>query len=767
MSYLPSRWDSEVPMSPRLPIPGDRPYYGGSQPRQSSEYWQVIGGNFILICSLAVVGVLAGWFAATLQRPLYQAKTALDIRSLNENFLNPRDGAATGTTESVLPESYIQTEIKILQSDSIRKRALSQLKAPPQIQKPAIDGFSWQSVLDWLKPAVPMKDLFADAGRRVKVRAVGSTRIVEVFCEAWDGQLAAAMCNTLARTYIENNLESRSASSKETSEWLQSQLDDVRKRLTTAENDLKDAGKDAALGLASTVEVNPAAEKLRQMQAELARIQAERFARESNYSVVASRDANSLPSDLDAGSIREYRMRLAEAQRQLREASATMTPEHYKVRELTMQVADLESALQRERADLVNRLKSDLDTVLRRESMLTTAYEQAAVQVSKRDDKAVRYNMLKREVDSERQLYETLLQKVGEVGLAAAMRTSTITVVDPAVAPLNPYSPNVLADLGIGFCGGASLGVVFALFRFRSDRTLKAPGEATMQLQLREIGVIPSMRGRRLLGGSAERKRAKRVLDLKSSLETDGSTDAAESEVSPIKPGPGRSVALATWLQVPEMVEAATATMNSLIFADQNRGGGRVIVLTSPEVGDGKTTVATNLAIAMAQIGRRVVLLDGDLRKPQLHSIFGEAPELGLDSLLEENDEPTPLSQSVRETKIPNLWVIPTSRVREGISRKLHSPRMRSLLKHLRKDFDIVIIDSPPMQHISDARVLGWLADGVLLVFRSGKTTREAALAAHDCLLQDGIRVLGTILNDWNPRRGSRYSAYSAYFHVA
>jgi succinoglycan biosynthesis transport protein ExoP len=767
MTNLPSRWNPSASMNLRLPMAGDPAHYGLKRPSQFPEYWRVIRSHFVLIFSLVLVGVLAGWLATMLQRPLYQAKTALDIRSLNENFLNPREGAATGTTESVLPESYIQTEIKILSSESLRQRALSQIKPPPEIANPNTNPPFWQSALDWLKPRVAMKSLIADAGRRVKVRAVGNTRIVEVFCEAWDGQLAAVMCNTLARAYIEHNLESRSASSKETSEWLQSQLDDVRRRLTTAENDLKDAGKDAALGLASTVDVNPAAEKLRQLQTEIARIQAERFARESSYTVATSQDANSLPSELDSGPIREYRMRLAEAQRQLREANVTMTPEHYKVRELSMQVADLEAALKKERTDLVSRLKSDLETVLHRESLLTTAYEQAAVQVSNRDDKAVRYNMLKREVDSERQLYETLLQKVGEVGLAAALRTSTITVVDPAIAPLSPYAPSELADIGIGFCGGAALGVVFALFRFRSDRTLRAPGEATVHLQLRELGVIPTMRRRRLLGGGPRRKSQRRIVDVDAFQDADGAGRPVKNDISQIGPAPVRSIALATWLRVPEMVEAVTATMNSLIFTDHYSDEGRVIVLTSPEVGDGKTTVAANLAIAMAQIGRRVVLVDGDLRKPQLHSIFGEAPEFGLDTLLEEPGEPSLLSQSLRETKIQNLWVIPTSPVREGISRKLHSPRMRSLLKELRKEFDVILIDTPPMQHISDARVLGWMADGVLLVFRAGKTTKEAALAVHDCLTQDGILVLGTILNDWNPSRGDRYSAYSAYFRVA
>jgi succinoglycan biosynthesis transport protein ExoP len=782
MTYLPSRWDATVPVSSKPRLPDPAPYFAGSSGRQSAGYWSIIRSNLGLIGVLAFAGLLLGWLAMTVQRPLYRAKTELDIRSLNENFLNTRDGASTGTTQSVLPESYIQTEIKILQSDSIRQRALRKITSLQEMPKPASEGGLWQAVLDWLKPRISAKNLVADASRRVKVRAVGNTRIVELFCEAWDGQIAADMCNTVARTYIENNLESRSASSKETSEWLQSQLDDVRKRLTSAENDLKDAGKDAALGLASSVELNPAEEKLHQMQGELSRIQAERIARESTYMIASNRSVDSLPSDLDSGPIRDYRLRLAEARRQLSEATATMTPEHYRVKELNMEVENLDAALQKERLGLVDRLKSDLESVLNREKMLTGAYAQAAVEVSRRDDKAVRYNMVKREVDSERQLYGTLLQKVGEVGLAAAMRTSTITVVDPAVAPSLPYSPNIPADLGFGFFGGTALGVALALMRFRSDRTLRSPGEAALHLQVREVGVIPSIRGGKRLRGRLSREHLRQIIKVQlGEKSTSGAPFAASAQPE------RQSIALATWLRVPEMVEAVTSTMNSLIIADKNatdkyaadrhaaadrlsvekNRSGRVIVLTSPEAGDGKTTVAVNLAVALAQIGRKVVLVDGDLRKPQLHTILGESPEAGLDVLLEEAENTVLQDGSLRETAIPNLRVILTQPVREGISRKLHSPRMRSLLQQLRRDFDVVIIDSPPMQDISDARVLGWLGDGVLLVFRAGKTTRQAAMAAHDCLTQDGIQVLGTILNDWNARSGDRFSAYSSYFHVA
>ncbi|MDP9147876.1 MAG: polysaccharide biosynthesis tyrosine autokinase, partial [Acidobacteriota bacterium] len=738
-------------------------------PSQFLEYWHVMRGNLAWITLVAVAGTGLGWLAATLRPSIYQARTVLDIRSLNENFLNPREGSPIGTTGSVLPESYIQTEIKILSSDSLRKRALGRLAGlqhPAPVQQSDPPSW-WRSLFGKFEPgSVAFKTLAADAANRVKVRAVGNTRIVEVLCDARDGQLAADICNNLARTYIEYNLESRYQSTKETGDWLQSQLDDVKRRLTKAENELKDSSKETAFLFDADSADNPAQDKLRQLQNELSRTQSERINRESDYEIASSRSADSLPLALDAGPIREYRMRLAELKRQQAELGSTMTPEHYKVRELNMQIGEVEKALKKERDDLINRLKADYESAQRRESVFAGAYEKQAGLVSEHADKAVGYNMLKREVDSDRKLYETLLQKVDEVGLAAALHTSTISVVDPAAAPAHPYSPNVLANLGIGFFGGSVLGLAFALLRLRSDRTLHGPGEASLHLRLRELGVIPSVRNRRLRTLLNRIGSSPGTLSLSSLALGDAALAERQAIASP-RSFPS-SMALATWLKIPELAEAFFGTMSSLRFATERGEQANVIVLTSPDAGEGKTTVATNLAIALAQIGRRVILVDGDLRKPSLDQIFGMSCEGGLAELLEMDGpiEQANLSEFLFHSPIPNLDVLPTKAAHEGICTKLHSARMRVLLERLRREYDNVIIDTPPMLHIADARVLGWLADGVLLVLRARKTTKDAALATYDCLLQDGINVFGTVLNDWNPGKNEKYSAYKSYLNV-
>jgi capsular exopolysaccharide synthesis family protein len=318
--------------------------------------------------------------------------------------------------------------------------------------------------------------------------------------------------------------------------------------------------------------------------------------------------------------------------------------------------------------------------------------------------------------------------------------------------------------MGVGFFAGSLLGLGIALVRTRSDRTLRSPGEAALHLQIRELGVIPSIRGRGLrlqLGSRAPQNPAS--AGAGAIVPARGFREILMGRM------PAQSVALATWLRIPELAEAFTGIMDSLLLPGKNGSEAQVIVLTSPERGDGKSTVSINLAIAMALIGRRVVLVDGDLRKPHIQTVFPRTADSGLAKLLEGDAEidKLPLSHFVSETQVPNLSVVTTNHVSEGISAKLHSSRMRQMLKRLREEFDTVVIDSPPMLHISDARVLGSLADGVILVLHAGKTTIESALAVRERLAQDDVPVLGVVLNEWSARKNEAYNGYSSYFRVA
>jgi capsular exopolysaccharide synthesis family protein len=371
--------------------------------------------------------------------------------------------------------------------------------------------------------------------------------------------------------------------------------------------------------------------------------------------------------------------------------------------------------------------------------------------VTEQAEKSIQYGILKREVDSTRQLYDAMLQRLKEASIAAALRASNIRVVDAARTPLGPYKPDATRNSALGVLAGLFLGVALVVMRERADRSIQDPGDSSFYLNLPELGVIPS--------ASAARHRLyylrrKRIAEPTPSAETGL---VAKSDVR-------YQVELASWQHKPSMVaESFRAILTSIMFSGDNGNRPRVLVVTSGSPKEGKTTVASNLAIALAEVHQRVLLIDGDMRRPRLHEIFDAGNERGLSDILKENVAlaESGLAGVIQETKLPNLFLLPSGPASNAASTLLFSRQMPGLLKDLQRQFDSILIDTPPMLQMPDARVLGRLADAVLLVVRAGHTTRDAAMAARQRFEEDGTPVLGTILNDWNPKAsGGGYYGY-------
>jgi capsular exopolysaccharide synthesis family protein len=219
-----------------------------------------------------------------------------------------------------------------------------------------------------------------------------------------------------------------------------------------------------------------------------------------------------------------------------------------------------------------------------------------------------------------------------------------------------------------------------------------------------------------------------------------------------------------TWQRKPSLLaESFRATLASLLFAGDDAG---VLVITSPGAREGKTTTTTNLAIALADTKRRVLLIDGDMRRPRQHAILEVSNSWGLSDALQESNpiQSYPWEGLTRETSVPNLWMLPSGPGVVSASNLLYSPRLTQLLDRAKKAFDLILIDTPPMLDLPDARILGQAASGVILVLRAGRTTRETALAARMRLEQDNTRIVGTILNDWNPQGGAYKHYYKRYW---
>jgi len=469
-----------------------------------------------------------------------------------------------------------------------------------------------------------------------------------------------------------------------------------------------------------------------------------------------SSSPGSLPEVLDDTSLGENKNKLTELRSQLAEMTTSLTPAHPKVERIQAQIAEVQSVLERERANIIKRIQNELDAAQRREQLLAAQYATQAALVSEQSEKAVHYNILKREVDTNRQLYDGMLQKVKEYGIASAMRASNIRMVDRAKPSRLPYKPNLFQYAEMGLFGGLVLAIVFVVLREGADRSIQAPGDAPIYLKLPELGVIPSAKADPSL---------RAVLKRSSVLQLSASAEGNESGGSSRRNG-GKAVELVTWhKKLSLLAESFRATLESILFSGHNGDSPRVIVVTSTAPMDGKTTTVTNLGIALAEINRLVLLIDGDLRRPKLHQVFGLGKSNGLSDILHDRKriEEYALEDLAKQTQVPGLYVLPAGSGTVSIANLLHSPRMTELLGRLRREFDNIMIDSPPMPQLSDARVLGRVADAVILVMRAGHTTRDAALAAAQRFGEDGTPVLGTVLNDWNPKINTGYGYYSHY----
>jgi len=439
-------------------------------------------------------------------------------------------------------------------------------------------------------------------------------------------------------------------------------------------------------------------------------------------------------------------------------------PAHPKVKRLEAQIEELTAATSRESNNILNRMRNDYESALHRERHLSADLAAQSQVLSHQDQKLIRYKMLQREVDTYRRLYETTLQKGKEASVASALRPVNARIVDPAHSAKVPYKPNLSRNLTLGLFGGLFGAVALVLLREKTDASIRVPGSIPVYLNLRELGVIPAAKTDpdvlRIAGRHAS-----------ASLPPVVRRNSRTTNVPGIQSV--EAVELTTWNRKASLLaEAFRGTLTSILASEQNGHPRQVILVTSPSPQEGKSTVIANLAIALAEINQRVLLIDADMRRPRLNAIFNHANTWGLSDLLREKTpcDEYPPEALARNTHVPRLFLLPSGPGSVNVSRLLHSPRMAELLARFRRDFDAILIDSPPVLRVADARILSRLADAVVLVFRAGQTTREAAALAVNVFEADGVPVLGTVLNDWNPHTmGHGYcpTDYRPYFEAA
>jgi len=732
------------PARPEWNWPGSFPPEPGEAPHLL-DYWRILRKRRWTVLSIFVVLFVVVLVGTVRQTPIYRAQATLQIDKENPQIFSFKEIFQFSSDS----DEYLETQYKILQSHSLALRVIDELGLDRQPEFLPRSWWPWKTApvevraqerLEEKHSAKTYQVVLRNFLKRLGVEPVRRSRLVKVSFDSADPALAAQTVNALAGSFINQNLEARWEATQKASEWLSQELTALKIRLEKSDDELQSYARHNAIVFLedeSGQRRKIVDERLKLLQAELSEAEAERIQKESVYRLVQEGDPGSLPGVFDSKLMQDLTLRLAELKRQYSQLTSTFSTNYPQVVQLQRQIDEVERVLAEERNRGAQKLTNDYLAAVRREEMLRVAFERQKREAEQIAEKTIQYNILKREVDTNKQLYEGLLQRLKEAGVSAGLKASNIRVVDPAEIPRKPVRPMILLNLALGLAFGLGLGASAAFLQEYLDNTLKSPDDIERYLRAPWLGMIPSVTSldghRRLYGyGSRRRKLAAGVR----------ASEIISHETSP------------TALQ-----EAYRSLRTSILLSAAEHAP-RTLLVTSASPGEGKTTTAANLAIALAQLGSRVLVIDSDLRKPRLHRIFQLDSRQGLVTHL---TGLLPSADVIQHSYVPNVDVVVCGPVPPNPSELLSAPRMDDLVGQAAKTYDVVILDSPPVLNVADARILARIVERVVLVVEGGKTPRELVRRAHALLAEAGGNVLGVVLNNVDVTQDSYYYERSYY----
>lgn len=721
-------------------------------------YWHIIEKRRWTILSILLV-IFTGVLIVTVkEKRIYRADALLEIEKENPSIPTVQELFQLADVS----DNYLETQYKVLQSETLARRVIDQLNLDRVREfNPPKGAWFWSdahaAALTPSSPADPDTEqtVLRKFEDRLSVDPVRRSRLVEVSFESEDPNVAAQAVNALASNYIQENLESRWQAAQKASEWLSQQLQSFKAKLEKSEDDLQRYAQNNGLLFLETEKgdtENIVDERLRQLQDELTKAQADRYAKESLYRLTEAGDYSALPGVVDNKLMQDLTTRIADLEREKAGLTPTFTSDYPKVKQIQSQIDDIENTLDQERKRARQGIVDDYLAAVRRENLVREAFEQQQRQANLAAARAVQYNILKREVDTNKQLYEGLLQRLKEAGVSAGMNASNIRIVDEAVPPTRPVRPRPVLNLGLAVLLGLGCGVGMAFLQEHLDNTLKNSDDIERILRVPALALIPAR---------------------ESLNQSDGAYAPAEHRSLPAS-GNGKLATLEkhsgkTWIRIDgngnqhsALSEAFRSLRTSVLLSAAGRPP-RSLTFVSAEPGEGKTTVASNLSISLAQLCKRVLLIDGDMRRPCVHKLFEIADHsAGLVTYLTGAEE---WGQLVRPTGIANLDCLVCGPVPPNPSELLSSDRMQTLIREALEKYQFVLIDAPPLLNVADGRILATMVEGAILVVKGGFTPRELAQQAQWHVRDVGAHLIGVVLNDVDVRQNgyNNYYRYGAY----
>ncbi len=690
------------------------------------EYMRVLIKRKYLVCSV-VIGIFMVVAVASLrQTPVYEAVGRIAVNKADSNLISFK-GAAQDN-DYVYEQSDLDTEVRILQSDLMALQVIRQLNLDKRAE---FGGHADQKQANLVADPLQVDSsrvsaLLGTFHGRLRVTLIPNTRIIEIHFSSADPQLSSSVVNTLAATYVEQNFKTKFESTMQASDWLSKQLVDLQMKVETSQEKLVRYQKDHEI-LGTDEKTNITTEKLDELNKEMTEAEFDRMQKEAIYRQTQSSDPEAVAAAIvsdspnggsGSGLLDKLREQQAGLALQVAELSTQFGPSYPKVVQLNSQLKEIDRELQSETNKAVDHLKGRYLGALQREGMLREAFDKQKQEANKLNESAIEYSILKRDLDSNRTLYEGLLEKLKEAGVTAGLRSNNFRIIDAARVPTGPSEPNIPRNLSFALVLGVISGVSLAFLLENMDNTVRTPEQAQSISGLPSLGMIPL--GSKSSGHKSSGKR----------LALAASQEVVET-VTQVRPQS-------------QMSESYRALRTSLLLSNLGAPP-KVIMVTSARPQEGKTTTSINTAIVLAQKGVRVLLVDADLRRPSVHKTLGMGPRSGLSNVLTGS---ATMQQTITVSPIlPNLFILPAGTPPPNPAELLASSNMRDLLAELRPQYDHIVIDTPPTLSVTDAVVLSPRADATILVIRSGQTTKQALRRAREILTQVNAHVAGVLLN--------------------
>jgi succinoglycan biosynthesis transport protein ExoP len=666
---------------------------------QIRDYVRIFYRRRWIIAAIMVAGLIAGVLRNWTATRIFEAAATLQIGA---------DPNVLGLERPLVDQKdwmreFLPTQLAVLESRELASMASEEMKiASRSTEGGERQVLTGSEILD---------------GRTVS--PLSNTRLVSIGFRSTNAASAAQAANALARAYVKWNTVSKASTTGEASDWLKGQVEEQRRLVQKSEAALQRYKKEheaEALGERQNIVV----QKLGELQSAATRARAETIEKQTQYQQLSTLESthgalDTLPAIASNPYIHGIKDELASLQQQLAQASAQLGELHPDIIKLRGAVDAAERKLRTEIAKLAAAIRNEYEAARAGEGALTAAFERQKLEVQALNAKAVEYTALDRTATANRLLLDNLEQRSKQITLSRDLPSASASLLDPAEVPGAPILPRKERNIVMALSGSGALALALVfLLEFLNTR-VTSPDDVRRHLGIPVLGVAPKVKLQ------------------------NGHTSLLLSDGAP-----------------PELTELLHGVRTNLLVAPE-LASSRTLLVTSSEAGEGKTLTAANLAVSLAQMNQRVLLIDADLRKPRLHELFGEELGPGLTDLL--TGKAT--SRAVRKTKVSRLWLIPSGRGSRNPADLLGSERFSTLIDCLRPQVDWVVIDSPPVLAVADPCVIARVVGGVLLVVGSGKTSRDVASAAVERLDAVGARLVGAMLNRAVlDRRGESYLPY-------